>query len=54
MKEKKKLTTRAGASVVDNQNVLTAWPRGAHILFPGICDALSLSHHHFDFLQDFQ
>jgi catalase len=28
MKEKKKLTTRNGAPVVDNQNAMTAGPRG--------------------------
>ncbi len=32
MKEKKKLTTRAGAPVVDNQNVMTAGPRGPQLL----------------------
>jgi catalase len=33
MKEKKKqLTTRAGAPVVDNQNVLTAGPRWPQLL----------------------
>jgi catalase len=30
--EKKKLTTRAGAPVVDNQNVITAGPRGPQLL----------------------
>jgi len=30
--EKKKLTTRNGAPVVDNQNVLTAGPRGPQLL----------------------
>ena len=29
---KKKLTTRAGAPVVDNQNVMTAGPRGPQLL----------------------
>ncbi|MCK9233442.1 MAG: catalase, partial [Syntrophales bacterium] len=32
MKKSKKLTTRAGAPVVDNQNVLTAGPRGPQLL----------------------
>jgi catalase len=32
MKEKKKLTTRVGAPVVDNQNVMTAGPRGPALL----------------------
>ncbi|HBR21965.1 MAG TPA: catalase, partial [Nitrospiraceae bacterium] len=32
MSKKKKLTTRAGAPVVDNQNVLTAGPRGPQLL----------------------
>ena len=32
MKKTKKLTTRAGAPVVDNQNVLTAGARGAQLL----------------------
>src|SRR5512140_2289178 len=32
MKNSKKLTTRAGAPVVDNQNVLTAGPRGPQLL----------------------
>ena len=31
-KKKKKLTTRAGAPVVDNQNVITAGPRGPQLL----------------------
>jgi len=31
-KEKKKLTTRSGAPVVDNQNVMTAGPRGPQLL----------------------
>src|SRR3989339_396620 len=30
--EKKKLTTRNGAPVVDNQNVITAGPRGPQLL----------------------
>ena len=32
MKKSKKLTTRSGAPVVDNQNVLTAGPRGPQLL----------------------
>ena len=32
MKNSKKLTTRVGAPVVDNQNVLTAGPRGLQLL----------------------
>jgi len=32
MKEPKKLTTNAGAPVVDNQNVMTAGPRGPMLL----------------------
>ncbi|MBU2622602.1 MAG: catalase KatA, partial [Proteobacteria bacterium] len=32
MKKSKKLTTRAGAPVVDNQNVMTAGPRGPQLL----------------------
>ena len=32
MKEKKKLTTVAGAPVADNQNVMTAGPRGPQLL----------------------
>src|SRR5512145_2072745 len=31
-KKKKKLTTNAGAPVVDNQNVITAGPRGPMLL----------------------
>ena len=32
MSEKKKLTTNAGAPVPDNQNVMTAGPRGPQLL----------------------
>jgi catalase len=32
MAEKKKLTTRNGAPVVDNQNTMTAGPRGPLLL----------------------
>ena len=32
MKISKKLTTRAGAPVVDNQNIMTAGPRGPALL----------------------
>ena len=32
MKEPKKLTTNAGAPVVDNQNTMTAGPRGPVLL----------------------
>jgi catalase len=32
MKETEKLTTNAGAPVVDNQNVMTAGPRGPMLL----------------------
>ena len=32
MAKKKKLTTNAGAPVVDNQNVRTAGPRGPQLL----------------------
>ena len=32
MKNKKKLTTAAGAPVVDNQNTMTAGPRGPALL----------------------
>ena len=32
MTEKKKLTTNAGAPVVDNQNIMTAGPRGPALL----------------------
>lgn len=33
MSDKKKLTTNAGCPVVDNQNVMTAGPRGPQLLF---------------------
>ena len=32
MSEKKKLTNNAGAPVADNQNVMTAGPRGPQLL----------------------
>ena len=32
MTEKKKLTTNAGAPVADNQNIMTAGPRGPALL----------------------
>ena len=32
MTQKKKLTTNAGAPVVDNQNIMTAGPRGPALL----------------------
>jgi len=44
---KKKLTTVAGAPVVDNQNTMTAGPRGPALLqdvwFLGVCPSNSFS-----------
>jgi catalase len=46
--EKKKLTTNAGAPVVDNQNAMTAGPRGPMLLVMPETEAAKVPYHPFD------